>query len=208
MTVYSQFFKRPIDIGLTLLAMPIWLPVAVVVALLIWGRSGRPILFMQERAGLHGRAFRIVKFCTMRDLRDSEGALLPDHDRVTALGKWLRATSLDELPEFLNVLAGHMSLVGPRPLPVRYLPRYSREQARRHDVRPGITGLAQVNGRNLLDWGAKFDLDVQYVKSVSLRADLVILFRTILVVVTRRGETPNGSLTADEFRSTGSSSDL
>ena len=165
--------KRLFDILLVLLALPLWLPLLGIVALVVLAVEGRPVFFRQERAGKGGRPFRMLK---LRTMRTGEGT---DEERLTRLGRFLRASSLDELPELLHVLAGTMSLVGPRPLPTRYLPRYSPEQARRHEVRPGITGWAQVHGRNALTWEDKFRYDVEYVEKHSLLMDLKILFLTI-----------------------------
>ncbi len=165
--------KRAFDLLLTLLASPLWLPLAALVALFVYATMGPPALFVQERAGLNGRVFRFWKFRTMRD---GPGT---DAERMTRVGRFLRRTSLDELPQLLHVLSGKMSLVGPRPLPARYLPRYSPEQTRRHAVRPGITGWAQINGRNALSWEEKFRLDVWYVTHRSFALDLKILWRTL-----------------------------
>ena len=181
------------DVLLVVLAAPVWLALAGVTALLIWCVDGGPLFFRQERAGKDGRPFRRWKFRTMRD-----GAG-PDAERLTRLGRFLRATSLDELPELIHVLTGEMALVGPRPLPVRYLPRYSPEQARRHAVRPGITGWAQVNGRNLLDWETKFAYDVWYVDHRSWKLDAKILFLTVKAVLTSRGVSAQGDVTMAEF---------
>ncbi len=160
---------------------------------------GWPPVFAQDRPGLHGRVFRIVKFRTMTNARDASGNLLPDADRLTAFGRFLRSTSLDELPELWNVLVGDMSLVGPRPLLVRYLPRYTREQMRRHNMPPGITGWAQINGRNALSWDGKFALDLFYVESWSLALDLKILLGTVKKVLVREGISAEGEATMPEF---------
>ena len=172
---------------------PFWAPLAALVALAILVIDGRPVLFRQERAGKGGRTFSMLKFRTMRD---GSGT---DAERLTRLGRFLRATSLDELPQLLHVLSGKMALVGPRPLPSRYLPRYSPEQARRHEVRPGITGWAQVNGRNALSWEEKFRLDVWYVDNRSLLLDLKILFLTVFKTASRDGINHPGADTMDEF---------
>ena len=164
-----------------ILSAPLWVPVAITVAALVAAAMGRPVLFSQERAGLRGRAFRLLKFRTMRNGEGSDG------ERTTRLGRFLRATSLDELPQLLHVLSGKMSLVGPRPLPVRYLPRYSKEEMRRHKVRPGITGWAQVNGRNAISWQDKFRLDVWYVDHRSLALDAKIVALTLIKVFKRDG---------------------
>lgn len=177
-------------------------PMAVI-AVVIRVRMGGPVLFSQERPGLHGRNFRLYKFRTMRDATGPDGAPLPDAERLTAIGRLLRGTSLDELPELYNVLRGDMSLVGPRPLLVEYLGRYTPEQARRHEVRPGITGLAQVQGRNAIFWDRKFALDVWYVDHWTLWLDARILLRTLLQVPRRHGITQLGSATAEKFHGSG-----
>jgi lipopolysaccharide/colanic/teichoic acid biosynthesis glycosyltransferase len=169
-------------------------------ALLVWIAHGRPVLFRQTRPGYQGRPFELLKFRTMVDIRDESGKLLPDSERVTRLGRVLRTSSLDELPEFLNVLRGEMSLVGPRPLLMQYLTRYTPEQARRHEVLPGITGWAQVNGRNDLSWEDKFRLDVWYVEHWSLRLDLRILGMTFVKVLRREGISQEGYVSAEEFK--------
>jgi lipopolysaccharide/colanic/teichoic acid biosynthesis glycosyltransferase len=196
---YRTFGKRTFDLAVVLLTAPCWLPVAAVVALVVRARMGGPVLFRQARPGRDGRLFMLVKFRTMTDARDARGELLPDDMRLTAWGRILRASSLDELPELWNVLRGEMSLVGPRPLLVSYLDRYSAEQSRRHEVRPGITGLAQVSGRNALRWEDRFALDVHYVDSCSFGLDTRILLRTIGKVVARRGISEPGHATAQEF---------
>lgn len=203
----SPWLKRALDVAvsatlLAVLAVPIGL-----VALAILLRMGRPVLFSQMRPGHHGQLFRLYKFRTMLDTRDARGELLPDRERLTPLGQFLRATSLDELPTLLNVLKGDMSLVGPRPLLREYLDRYSPEQARRHDVKPGITGLAQVDGRNTLSWEQKFALDVRYVDTWSVWLDLRILMRTIAKVLRREGIAQPGRATADEFLGSAADSD-
>jgi lipopolysaccharide/colanic/teichoic acid biosynthesis glycosyltransferase len=192
-------FKRFFDLvgaGLGLLLLS---PVLVAVSLLIRRQMGRPIFFRQTRPGRHGQPFAIVKFRTMRDAVDTHGNVLPDSERVTPLGRFLRATSLDELPELWNVLKGEMSLVGPRPLLMEYLPLYSPGQARRHEVRPGVTGWAQVNGRNAISWDEKFALDVWYVDNQSLRLDLRIWWLTVLKVVRRDGISAAGEATMPRF---------
>jgi lipopolysaccharide/colanic/teichoic acid biosynthesis glycosyltransferase len=191
--------KRIFDIcgavvGLLVFALPM-----AVLAWRVRSRLGRPVIFRQERPGLHGRVFRLAKFRTMTDERDAMGALLPDAARLTPFGKWLRATSLDELPSLLNVLKGEMSLVGPRPLLVEYLPLYTPLQARRHEVRPGLTGWAQVNGRNALTWEKKFELDVWYVDNRSLWLDTRILFMTVRKVFARDGINAHNEATMPRF---------
>lgn len=199
----DERLKRGIDVLGAGAALVVLSPLLAVVAVLVRVRMGSPVLFRQTRPGLHARPFRLVKFRTMSDRRDADGELLPDADRLTALGRWLRRTSIDELPELLNVLAGDMSLVGPRPLLMEYLPRYSPEQARRHEVRPGITGWTQVNGRNALSWDDKFALDVWYVDHRTLRLDVAILARTVTQVVSGRGVSAPGHATMEPFRGTG-----
>ncbi len=196
--------KRTIDIlgsvlGLVILAVPL-----VVLALLVRLNLGAPILFVQERPGLRGRIFRIYKFRTMIDSRTPNGLPLSDAARLTSFGRWLRASSLDELPELYNVLTGKMSFVGPRPLLVEYLPLYSPEQARRHEVRPGITGWSQVNGRNTVDWDQRLAMDVWYVDNRSLWLDLRILVMTAFKVVRREGISQEGQATMERFRGSGS----
>lgn len=198
--------KRLFDIVLTLLAAPVLLVVGAVVALMVRVKLGSPVLFVQERPGLNGRPFRLVKFRTMRDARGSDGQPLPDAERLIGFGRILRSTSLDELPEFWNVLKGDMSLVGPRPLLMDYLPLYSPGQARRHEVRPGITGWAQVNGRNALTWEQKLSHDVWYVDNQSLWLDIRILVRTLLSVLSGHGISAEGHATMPPF--TGSASSL
>jgi lipopolysaccharide/colanic/teichoic acid biosynthesis glycosyltransferase len=178
------------------------LPVSAVVALLVRVKLGRPVLFRQRRPGLQGRPFAMIKFRSMTDRRDATGKLLPDADRLPPFGRFLRSTSLDELPELVNVIKGDMSLVGPRPLLMQYLDRYTPEQRRRHDVRPGITGWAQVNGRNAIGWEEKFAYDVWYVDHLSLRLDMKIIFMTLHKLVKRDGISQAGQATAEEFMGT------
>ena len=191
--------KRLLDVLLVLLSAPIWLPIIGALAVLVRLKLGSPVLFVQERPGRHARSFRLVKFRTMTGARDASGHLLPDAERLTSFGGLLRSTSLDELPELWSVLRGDMSLVGPRPLLTRYLPRYSEKHRRRHEVRPGITGLAQVSGRNAITWVEKLDLDVAYVERCSLALDVRILWRTLRSVVRREGITAEGAATMPEF---------
>ena len=191
--------KRLMDLLLTCVGLIILSPVYLLIALLVWIFIGRPVLFRQKRPGLAGGPFIVYKFRTMNDRKDDKGNLLPDVDRLTAPGKFLRASSLDELPELFNVLKGEMSLVGPRPLLMQYLERYSPEQNRRHAVLPGITGWAQINGRNALTWNDKFLLDVWYVDHWSIWLDIKILFLTFWKVITREGISQPGHATAEEF---------
>jgi len=198
--VNYDFWKRFIDLVAAAVGLVIISPLLLVLALLVRARLGSPVLFRQTRPGLHARPFTILKFRTMRDVRDASGNPLPDADRLPPLGRFLRSTSLDELPELWNVLRGDMSLVGPRPLLMEYLPLYSPEQARRHEVRPGITGWAQVNGRNALGWKERFALDVEYVEHRSLALDARILALTLLKVFRREGITQQGSASMEKFR--------
>ncbi len=191
--------KRLLDILVLGLTAPLWLPALALVAILVRLNLGSPIFFHQPRPGLGGRVFQLVKFRTMTQTRDPEGRLLPDHQRLTRFGRWLRSTSLDELPEVLNVLRGEMSLVGPRPLLVQYLDRYTPEQARRHEVPPGLTGWCQVNGRNALSWEEKFQLDLWYVANRSLWLDVRILSMTLWHVLRRHGISAPGEATMPEF---------
>jgi sugar transferase EpsL len=194
--------KRVLDAVVAGVALLLLSPVLAGVAILVRLRLGSPVLFRQERAGMDGQPFVLAKFRTMTDERGPDGELLPDEDRLPAFGAFLRSTSLDELPELVHVLRGEMSLVGPRPLPTKYLARYSPRQARRHEVRSGITGWAQVNGRNTTSWAERLEMDVWYVDNRSLRLDLKILWRTLKVVVTREGVAEEGSATMTEFLGT------
>jgi sugar transferase EpsL len=191
--------KRVFDLAMIVLFAPIWLPLILFTAMLVRFRLGAPVLFRQTRPGLHGRPFTLSKFRSMTDRRNAAGQLLADEQRLTRFGKWLRSTSLDELPELFHVLNGEMSLVGPRPLLTQYLDRYSPRQARRHEVKPGLTGWSQVNGRNALSWEDKLELDVWYVEHQSLWLDLKILALTFAAVLRRKGIAASGSATAPEF---------
>lgn len=192
--------KRAFDFIIALCALLFLSPVIIVVAALIHFKLGSPILFTQNRPGLHGNIFKMMKFRTMLDAKDKQGNLLPDDKRITKFGSLLRSTSLDELPGLFNVLKGDMSLVGPRPLLVQYLPLYNTEQARRHNVRPGITGCAQVNGRNAISWEQKFKLDVWYVDHQSFGLDLKILLLTVKKVFIREGISAEGHVTIEPFK--------
>ncbi|HEY7107409.1 MAG TPA: sugar transferase [Acidimicrobiia bacterium] len=192
--------KRVIDVVGAAVALVVLSPLLAVVAVLVRLRMGSPVLFRQDRPGLGGRPFQLVKFRTMNDRRGPDGALLPDAERLTGLGRWLRRTSIDELPELLNVLRGDMSLVGPRPLLMEYLPLYTPEQARRHEVRPGVTGWAQVNGRNAVSWEDKFALDVWYVDHRSTKLDVEIVAKTVRQVVGGHGVSAPGHVTIEPFR--------
>ena len=194
--------KRVLDVVVAGAALVLLSPVLAVVALLVRLRLGSPVVFRQERAGLRGQPFVLTKLRTMTDERGADGELLPDEDRLPAFGSFLRSTSLDELPELMHVLRGEMSLVGPRPLPTKYLARYSPRQARRHEVRPGITGWAQVNGRNAAGWADRLEMDVWYVENRSLLLDLKILWRTLRVVTSREGVAEDGRATMTEFLGT------
>lgn len=189
-----------VDVVISFTAVLLLLPVLVCLALLVRLKLGTPILFRQPRPGWHGRPFTILKFRTMTDARDNTGALLPDAERLTRFGKFLRSTSLDELPELINVFKGEMSLVGPRPLLMRYLPLYTPEQMRRHEAKPGITGWAQVNGRNALTWEEKFAYDVWYVEHFSFVLDIKILFRTVAAIVKRTDINQPGQVTIEPFK--------
>jgi len=191
--------KRLFDIVFSLTVLLLTAPVMLVMCVMIARRMGRPVFFRQKRPGLNGAIFEMIKFRTMTDERGADGELLPDAERLTPLGRFLRSSSLDEFPEFLNVLRGEMSVVGPRPLLPRYLPRYSPEQARRHEVKPGVTGLAQVSGRNALTWDEKFRLDVRYVDTRSLLLDLKIVVLTVKKVFVREGISAGDHATMTEF---------
>jgi lipopolysaccharide/colanic/teichoic acid biosynthesis glycosyltransferase len=194
-----MLLKRCFDLALVIISAPFWVPTLILVALMVRWRLGAPVFFRQERPGLKAKPFHLIKFRSMTDERDSDGNLLPDADRLPAFGQWLRSTSLDELPELLNILKGEMSFVGPRPLLMRYLPLYSTEQARRHEAVPGVTGWAQVNGRNAIGWEEKFKLDVWYVDHRSLWLDIKILWLTLLTVVRRDGIQAPGEATMPFF---------
>lgn len=199
---YEKYIKRSQDFLLALLALILFSPVLAVTALLVRTKLGTPVIFTQERPGLDGKVFKLYKFRSMTDERDADGKLLPDEVRLTNFGKKLRSTSLDELPELINILKGDMSVVGPRPLLVQYLSRYNEHQARRHEVRPGFTGLAQVNGRNAISWEEKFDWDVKYVDHVTFLGDWKIIFKTVKTVLKRDGISSESSVTMEEFMGT------
>ncbi len=197
--MYRNFLKRLLDFVLSLIAIIILSPVMLVVAVLVRIKLGSPVLFQQQRPGKDEKIFNMYKFRTMTDERDENGELLPDEVRLTKFGKTLRSTSLDELPELFNIVKGDMSIVGPRPLLVRYLPLYNERQKHRHDVRPGFTGLAQVNGRNSISWEEKFEWDVKYVEHVTFLRDCRIILKTIAVVLKRDGISSATSATMEEF---------
>lgn len=198
--MYKHYFKRILDFLISLTAlMIIWPILLLVTVLLTICNKGAGAFFFQERPGLNGKIFKIIKFKTMTDERDSEGNLLPDEKRLTKVGKFVRSTSIDELPQLWNVLVGDMALIGPRPLLVQYLPLYSKEQARRHEVRPGITGWAQCHGRNAISWKRKFEYDVWYVDHCSLRTDILVFYSSILTVVKREGISHEGHATMEAF---------
>lgn len=201
-TFYARYGKRAFDLTIVVPAIFLLLPLMAVIGFMVLFGMGPPIVFAQKRPGLHGQPFLIRKFRTMTDFRDFDGNLLPDEHRLTRLGRLLRSTSLDELPELWNVLCGEMSLVGPRPLRMEYMSLYTPYQARRHECYPGITGWAQVNGRNAISWEQRFELDVWYVENVSLRLDIEILFRTVWAVIRRDGISAHGEATM--YRFTGS----
>lgn len=199
---YEKYIKCPQDFVLALFALIVLSPVMLIVAILVKAKLGSPVIFKQERPGLNGKIFKLYKFRTMSDEKDENGNYLPDELRLGKFGKLLRSTSLDELPSLVNVLRLELSLVGPRPLLVRYLPRYNEHQARRHEVRPGFTGYAQINGRNTLSWETKFDYDVHYVDNVTFRNDWKIIFKTVGIVLKRDGISSGTSVTMEEFMGT------
>ena len=202
MSFYRKYGKRVFDLCLTVPAFVVLSPVMLVTAGLVAVKLGRPVLFTQERPGYKEKIFRMYKFRTMTDARNANGELLSDEERLTPFGEKLRSTSLDELPELLNILKGDMSLVGPRPLLVQYLPLYNKRQHKRHSVFPGITGLAQINGRNSISWEEKFEYDVQYAKHVTFFGDLKILFETVFKVLKREGINSENSATMEDFTGT------
>lgn len=198
--MYKNYFKRVIDFVIVLTALLIIWPFLLIIY--IWltiANKGAGAFFFQERPGKDGKIFKVIKFKTMTDERDAEGNLLPDADRLTKVGKFVRSTSIDELPQLINVLKGDMALIGPRPLLVQYLPLYSKEQARRHEVRPGITGWAQCHGRNAISWTKKFELDVWYVENISFVTDIKIILFTIKKVIIREGISQDGNATMEAF---------
>ncbi|MCR5604787.1 MAG: sugar transferase [Lachnospiraceae bacterium] len=198
--LYRKYIKRIFDIILSAVAIILLSPVYLVLYILVRTKLGSPVLFHQDRPGKDGRIFHMYKFRSMTDERDESGELLPDEVRLTSFGRKLRATSLDELPELFCILKGDMSIVGPRPLLVQYLPLYSERQSHRHDVRPGLTGWAQVNGRNTLTWPQKFEYDVEYTEKMSFIMDIKILFMTVANVLKREGISPEGAATMDFFK--------
>jgi lipopolysaccharide/colanic/teichoic acid biosynthesis glycosyltransferase len=198
--IYRRYFKRPMDFILSLIAIIVLSPVLLVVAILVRTKLGSPVIFKQKRPGLNEKIFTLYKFRTMTDERDKFGDLLPDSVRLTKFGRFLRSTSLDELPELFNILKGEMSIVGPRPLLIQYLPLYNEHQKHRHYVRPGLSGWAQVNGRNAISWEDKFDLDVEYVNNVSFLLDWKIIFLTLKKVFVREGINSETSVTMEPFK--------
>ena len=198
--MYKNFIKRILDIILSFLALVILSPLLILTAFLIRIKLGEPVFFKQLRPGKNEKIFGILKFRTMTDAKDENGNLLPDEIRLTRFGQFLRSTSIDELPELLNILNGDMSIVGPRPLLVQYLERYNEEQKHRHDVKPGLTGLAQVNGRNGITWEEKFHYDLEYVKNITFYGDCEIIFQTVMKVFGREGISSTTSVTMEEFK--------
>ena len=197
---YEKYIKRPQDLICALLAAVVLSPVLLITALLVRWKLGSPVLFAQDRPGKDGKLFRMYKFRTMTDERDENGELLPDEQRLTPFGKTLRSTSIDELPELFNIIRGDCAVCGPRALLPRYLPLYNAHQARRHEVRPGLTGYAQVHGRNAISWEEKFDLDVEYVDNITFLGDWKIIFETVWTVLKREGISSETSATMEEFK--------
>lgn len=202
-TLYEIFFKRPIDFIVALCAILILSPLMLILSILVSVKLGSPIIFKQQRPGKNEKIFNIYKFRTMTNKRDKNGNLLPDEERLTKFGKILRSTSLDELPSLFNILFGHMSIVGPRPLLVQYLSLYNEEQKKRHLVRPGLTGLAQVNGRNAISWEEKFKLDIKYVSKITFLGDIKIILKTFIKVFKKSGISSKNHVTMEEFKGNG-----
>ena len=200
--MYAKYFKRVLDFLLSLIAIIILSPVLLIIAILVRIKLGSPVLFKQKRPGKNEKIFTLYKFRTMTDKKDENGNLLPDEDRLTKFGKVLRSTSLDELPELFNILKGDMSIVGPRPLLVEYLKLYNEEQKHRHDVRPGLTGLAQISGRNSISWEEKFKDDIEYVNKVTFINDVKIVLKTVIKVFKREGISQEGNATIEKFTGT------
>lgn len=201
--MYEKYIKRFLDLVLSLMALILLMPLMVIIAILVRMKLGRPIIFKQKRPGKDEKIFTLYKFRTMTDEKDSDGNLLTDSKRLTKFGKVLRSTSLDELPELINIIKGDMSIVGPRPLAVKYLPYYTEEERHRHDVRPGLTGLAQINGRNCLDWEKRFQYDLKYVRNIKLIIDLKIIMKTVIKVFKKQDITIRGegkTVDFDEYR--------
>lgn len=198
--MYAKYFKRILDFILSLIAIIILSPVLLIVAVLVRIKLGSPVIFKQQRPGKDEKIFTLYKFRTMTDKKDANGNLLPDSERLTKFGKALRSTSLDELPELFNILKGDMAIVGPRPLLVEYLPLYNKEQKHRHDVRPGLTGLAQISGRNSISWEEKFKEDIIYVKNITFISDMKIILKTIIKVFKREGISQKNNVTIEKFK--------
>lgn len=205
--MYAKYFKRILDFILAVALFIITLPILLIVGILVRINLGSPIIFKQKRPGKDEKEFILYKFRTMTDAKDENGELLPDDKRLTKFGLFLRSTSLDELPELINIIKGDMSFVGPRPLLMEYLSLYNEEQKHRHDVRPGLTGLAQVNGRNLLGWEERFNYDIEYVKNINFSEDIKIIFKTVSLVLTRRGVSSTNSKTMEKFNGSKTSTD-
>ena len=196
---YSNFIKPLFDFLISFCVLLLFLPFGILIIIFLAIANRGEVFFTQDRPGKHGKIFKVIKFKTMNNLKDSDGKLLPDSDRITSVGKFVRSTSLDEIPQLINVLKGDMSLIGPRPLLVKYLPLYSEHQAKRHNVKPGITGWAQVNGRNAISWEQKFDYDVWYIENLSFKLDLKIFILTLKKVVVREGISSGTSVTTESF---------
>lgn len=198
--IYERFVKRPQDLLCSLLALIVLSPLFIILVMLVQIKMGSPVLFTQDRPGKDGKIFKLYKFRTMTDQRDENGKLLADEQRLTKFGRFLRSTSLDELPALINILRGDMAVIGPRPLLASYLERYDEHQARRHEVRPGLTGLAQISGRNALSWEDRFNLDVEYVDNISFLKDWKIIFKTVEIVLKKEGINSSTSSTMEEFK--------